>query len=352
MRLIAVSKDNGDTKMLLPIAKKAMDLGHNVFIFAEGMGVVHYKQQQVKTFFRAAPNPDPHTSFDTEAVLEHLFPDAVLVGFPNPNENLSRTFALKAVELCVPVIGVEDYWGGVKRNLDIEYDMILTIDDYAAEIARGCLNSNVPVYVIGNHAIPGADYVSPPAVIEGIAYLREKFDKVFVYGGGNVPYTTEELKLLVLSLYKTHGDWCLVPRYHPNLKRQPAKGVDETKLWEEVWDEILAPLGNRVQRLDAGNSDDMAIACDGYFSSLGSSMNSSISRGVPTVAVITSATIDEMKKSKLENFPSVYLGGAQVLKEPTNVLPLLVKPTLEKQAMFKPLDARLALNLIRSFFKL
>ncbi|OGY63549.1 MAG: hypothetical protein A3I89_02070 [Candidatus Harrisonbacteria bacterium RIFCSPLOWO2_02_FULL_41_11] len=345
LRLAVVSKDNGDTKMLLPIAREARQLGHKVIILAEGVGVDHYIKQGVKTFFRDVSNPDPKTDFDLEFLLSMAKPDAVLVGFPGPN-NLSGKISAVANDMGIPLIGVEDYWGGVKRYLEFKYSLLLTIDDYAAEIARNALGPKVPISVIGNHAVSGLDYRSPEAVLAGMEELKKRFNQVFVFGGGGGKHTTEELKLLVPSLQKTPGNWCLVPRYHPNLKKKLAEEIGDQRTFQEVWDELLLPLGDRVVRLDAGNSDDMAVVSDAYFSGLGSSMNTAIYSGKPTIAVVTAATMEAIRDSKLDAVPAVELGGAKTLTEVQDLQPLLVPPNDEVRKKFKPLDANLAVRKI------
>ena len=347
LRLLIVSKDNGDTKMLLPIAREAIRVGYEVNILAEGVGVAHYSAKGMVPFFADAPNPDPKTSFNWDALFRYLNPQVVLIGFPGPN-NLSRQAGLAANAKGVPVVGVEDYWGGVKRNLELEYSLLLTIDDYAREIARQCLGSGVPISVIGNHAIPGADYRSPEVVVEGMKKIRERFDEVFVFGGGGELHTTEELKLLVASLEKTSGNWCLIPRYHPNVKKKTATAIGDHRTFEEVWNEMLLPLGDQVVRLDAGNSDDMAVLCDAYFSGLGSTMSTAVYLGKPTVAVVTQATKEAIRDSKLDEVPAVKLGGAKVLSEVQDVRPLLVSPTEEVRKKFKPLDPILAVQAIEN----
>lgn len=348
LRLVVVSKDNGDTKMLLPIAQAARNRGHQVLILAEGVGVDHYTKQGVKTFFKDVSNPDPKTEFDLEGLLDLAKPDAVLVGFPGPN-NLSRKISAAANQMGIPLVGVEDYWGGIKRNLDFSYYFVLTIDNYASEIAKKALGLVCPVVlVIGNHAVPGNDYRSPEAVAEEMRKIREKFDEVFVFGGGGALHTTEELKLLVASLQKTPGDWCLIPRYHPNVKKTLAEEIGDNRSYEEVWNEMLLPLGDRVVRLDAGNSDDMAVVCDAYFSGVGSSMSTAASRGKATVAVVTPATKEAIRDSRLDEVPAVKLGGAQVLNKVTDVRPLLVPPTEEVRSKFRPLDSVLAVQEIEN----
>ncbi|OGF62489.1 hypothetical protein A2834_03420 [Candidatus Giovannonibacteria bacterium RIFCSPHIGHO2_01_FULL_45_23] len=346
---LVVSKDNGDTKMLLPISRAAIELGHKVRIMAEGVGVLYYKTAGIKPYFSDNnADPDPKTSFDAEALLEDVNPQVVLVGFPGPT-NLSRTIALAANKMGIPVVGVEDYWGGAKRNPEIKCALVLTIDEYSAEIARGCVGAEARVAVIGNHAIPGPEYKSPEAVLIGIKELRTQFEEIFVYGGGGALHTTEELKLLVPSLQKTHGNWCLIPRYHPNEKKKTAEEIGNKRIFVEVWDEILLPLDNRVRRLDAGNSDDMAVVCDAYFSSIGSSMNTAISCGKPTVAVVTPVMTDVLRTARLEAIPAVSLGGAKTLTEVMDIRPLLVRPDQAIMEKFRPLDAKLAVREIENF---
>ena len=345
-RLLVVSKDNGDTKMLLPIAKEAMRQGHKVIILAEGVGVSQYESAGITPFFSDVPNPDPKTNFNLNEFFRYLSPEVVLVGFPGPT-NLSRKVAIAANERDVPVVGVEDYWGGVKRNPDVVCSLVLTIDDYAAKIAQNCVQKNIPVRVIGNHAIPGADYKIPEAVLDGMKKIRSHFAEVFVYGGGDWYYTTEELKLLVPSLMKTPGNWCLISRYHPNVKRKIAEELKDGRTFAEVWDEMLSPLGDRVVRLDAGNSDDMAMVCDAYFSSMGSSMNTAIFCGKPTIAVLTEATAKGLQVARLDAIPAVHLGGAQTLVEVQDVRPLLVKPSQAQRDKFKPLNAHHAIAQIK-----
>ena len=148
------------------------------------------------------------------------------------------------------------------------------------------------------------------------------------------------------SLQKTPGNWCLIPRFHPNLikNKKIAEEIGDKRTFEEVWNEILFPLGNRVVRLDVGNSDDMAVVCDAYFSSLGSSMNTAIFCGKLTIAVLPKATMEEMYEAKLDVIPAVYLGGAQTLTEVQDLRPLLVSPPEESRKKFKPLDANLAVR--------
>ncbi|MDO8430352.1 MAG: hypothetical protein Q7S73_03220 [bacterium] len=345
LRILIVSKDNGDTKMLLPIARDARKFGHQVIILAEGVGVDHYKKEDVKTTFSDIPNPDPETNFDSDFLLECFSPDVVLVGFPYPN-HLSQEFGLAANRQNIPLVGVEDWWGGVKRNSNLRYSLVLTIDEYAADLVSGCLGSEVPVSVIGNHTIPNSDYHSPEAVLAGIKEIRSRFKEVFVYGGGGGKHTTEELKLLVSSLQKTAGNWCLIPRYHPNVKKMLAWEGGNKRTFAEVWDELLLPLGNRVVRLDAGNSDDMAVVCDAYFSSLGSSMSTAISFGKSTVAILPPATMDVMRDSKLEVIPAVYLGGAKTLTEVQDLRILLSYPSVETTKKFIALQPLKAIEAI------
>ena len=174
-RLMVVSKDNGDTKMLLPIVRCARELCHAVIIMAEGVGVEQYAKAGIKTFFSDVPNPDPKTSFDVDALLRYLEPDAVLVGFPGPN-HLSKQIGLEANRKLTPVIGVEDYWGGAKREPELRYSLVLTIDDYAADIAKEVVGPRVKVAVVGNHAIPNSEYRSPDAVLEGMEKIRSRFE--------------------------------------------------------------------------------------------------------------------------------------------------------------------------------
>lgn len=334
LRLVVVSKDSGDTKMLLPISVEARRYGHEVIILAEGVGVDHYTRQGVKTFFKDISNYDPKTEFDLEFLLELVKPDAILVGFPSPNNNLSRKISAVANQMDIPLIGVEDYWGGLKRVApEFKYALLLTIDDYAAEIAREALGLRVPILVIGNHAVPGPDYHSPETVLAGIKEIRKKFDEVFVFGGGREKQTTEELKLLVPSLQKTPGNWCLIPRYHPNVK-----------MFAEVWDELLLPLGDRVVRLDARNSDDLAVVCDAYFSGLSSSMSAAVSQGKPVVAVVTEAAKEVIRNVQLDYVPVVKLGGAKTLTKVQDLRPLLVPPSDEARSKFKSLDSVLAVQ--------
>lgn len=348
--MLVVSKDNGDTKMLLPIAKEAMRRGHEVNIFAEGVGVAHYAAAGIVPFFADTPNPDPKTSFNWDVIFNYLRPQVVLIGFPGPN-NLSWKAGTAANRKGISVVGVEDCWGGVKRNMETLYGLVLTIDEYAAQIVRDTGNCLWGVEVIGNHAIPGGDYESPGLVLGGMREIRKKFEKVFVFGGGRERHTTEELKLLVASLQKTPGNWCLIPRYHPNWKKKPATALKyHERSYEEVWNEMLLPLGDRVVRLDAGSSDDVAIMCDAYFSGLGSSMNTAIASGKPTIAVETPATKMALRESKLEVVPSVYLGGAKVLSQAQDVTPLLVAPSKEIRAKFKPLNPVIAMQKIERYF--
>lgn len=343
---MVVSKDNGDTKMLLPIAKEAMRR-HRVIIIAEGVGVLHYAKDGLKTFFSDVPDPDPKTNFDVDELLNFINPDVVLVGFPTQN-HLSKQIGSEANKKGIPVVGVEDYWGCVKRNPEIKYSLVLTIDEYAAELAREVVGLEVGIAVVGNHAVPGTDYKSPEAVLKGMKEIRTRFKEVFVYCGGGDKHTTEELKLLIASLKLTSSDWCLIPRYHPNEKKQMATEIVENRLFVEVWDEMLSQLGERVIRMDAGNSDDCAVVCDAYFSGMGSSMSTAISCAKPTVAVLTEATKEEIKKAKLEAVPAVKLGGARVLAAVQDLRPLLIKPPKSVRKKFRPLDAKLALDEIES----
>lgn len=345
-RMLVVSKDNGDTKMLLPIAQEAMRK-HEVIVFAEGVGVLHYPAAGIIPFFSDVPTPDPKTSFNVEEIFRYLNPQIVLAGFPGPT-NLSRAIAIAANARNTPVVGVEDYWGGVKRNPEIKYALVLTIDDYAADIVSGCVGPEVPVSVIGNHAIPGPEYQSPEAVLEEVKKIRTQFDEVFVYGGGGGKHTTEELKLLVSSLQKTPGNWCLIPCYHPNVKKAAAVEIGDSRSFAEVWDELLLLLGDRVRRLDAGDSVDMAVVCDAYFSSIGSSMNTAIACGKPTVAVVTPSMTEVLRVAKLGAIPAVCLGGAKTLTEATDLRPLLVKPEQATRKKFRPLDPKLAVREIEN----
>lgn len=338
-----VSKDNGDTKTLLPIVQAARCFGYHVMVFAEGVGVAHYAKEGVATFFSDAPNPDPHSSFDFVSLFSCVRPHAVLVGFPFPN-NLSHQASAAANLKGITLIGVEDNWGGVKRNSEYQYACVLTIDEYAKDLASPFVNPD-NIVIIGNHAIPGAEYHPHSSVSEQMKALRMKFDSIFVYGGGG-EYTTDELRLLVSSLERTPGNWCLIPRYHPNYKKKTAEEIGDSRSFEKVWDELLLPIQDRVVRVDEGNSDDMAMLCDAYFSGWGSSMSTAISCGKPTIAVSTEATQKALYEHCLDVVPAVYIGGAHLLQKTQDISPLLVAPPISVQKNLFPLNPGRAVDVI------
>ena len=346
LKLLFVSKDVGDTKMILPIAKEALVAGHDVFVVAEGKGANLYSEFGIETFFLGTPDfEEVAFTIDQAALLRNLNPSAVIVGFPGPL-NLSKKISLEANAAGIPVVGVEDYWACVKRMPEVMLSLVLTIDDYAVEIAKSFLGQDIRISVVGNHTVPGPDYRPSGDILDGIKELHTRFEEIFVFGGGR-ENTTDELKLLVSSLQKISGNWCLIPRYHQNYLEKISAGG---RKFRDVWDELLLPLGNRVIRFETGTSDDLAMVCDAYFSGCGSSMNTAIACGKPTVAVVTKTTMEVLRNSCLDIVPAVRLGGAQILTEVCDLRPMLTKPEKSVREKFKPLNAKLALKEIEKLF--
>ena len=262
-KLLFVSKDIGGTKMLVPIAREAKYAGYAVEIFCEGKGKSLWLVAGMKPYFEGTEDfqIQPFT-FNATQLLNEVAPDVLLIELPGP-VNIARSAGLEAMRRGIPVIMVEDFRACVKRLPEVKPSLVLTIDDVAAEIAREFLGNKIQVSVIGNHAVPNLkNYQLPEKISLGVATLRKRFDEIFVFNGRGYN-TLPEINLLVSSLLKTPGNWCIIPRYHPKHRGKIDKASGKTM--QEIWDEAFSPLGNRVVQLHDGDSSDMAMIADAFF---------------------------------------------------------------------------------------
>lgn len=333
-KLLFVSKDIGGTKMLVPIASEAKNRGHKIYVVAEGNGAFLWPRADMISF-----------AVSSLEFLKTIQPDAVLMEFPF-SANFAKNIGIQANQLDIPIILVEDYWGVCRRLSEVRLGLVLTIDEYAKKIAMETVGRNIPVEVIGNHAVANIEKYPPPAeVLEILSVARRRFQEIFIYVGGNV--VEADLRLLVSSLLCTPGNWGLIPCYHPNYR----DCVDRSsgKKCSEVWNAMLDPIADRVVRCDSITSDSLAVLGDACFSAFGSSVSTAIRAGKPVVILSTPESDTALKRVNLEEVPWLALGAAGMIRTPQNIRPFLVPPSKEVRNKFMPLNPFIAVNSIEDF---
>ena len=312
-KILFVSKDMGSGSVLVPVAK-IMKPDHNVVVIAEGLSISRWRKEGFDFYFQGTTDyRDEPFTVDAAALLKRLKPDVVVAGLSSPI-NLEEQFTSAANILGIPVVWLNDFWGGSTRN-NARPDMIFTIDHIDEKIVKENPRfEKGRVSTSGNLALNALENFSAP---EDIARRMNELKKPVILLAGGGASTTSVIEILVESLRMTPGDWTLVPWLHPkHAKRQGPDG----RTYGELWNGLLAEFGERVVEIPTDNADAIAMLADitvSPFSTL--LLPSVVAKKIP-VSVRTPEMVKDLKaQTSLERHPLAEVGAVFEMLGPTNL---------------------------------
>lgn len=309
-KVLFVSKDKGGAQVLIPLAKFVRKNGHEVVVVAEGLAAKQFEEAGFTLYFKGMVDfKEIPFMLDVIKVVENTKPDVIIVsaGFPI---NLEGAFAVASAKKGIPLVIMEDFWGGSGKLKGIIPQLILTLDAYGEKLVHEMF-PDVPTEVIGHHELPFP-----------ITRLLYSTDEVLsskkytcVYIGAGYP-TEAELKLLVDCLKMTDKEWCLIPCFHPkciNWKTEDGKRL------EDIWNEVLKPISGRVHFISDPVESIIPLA-DIVVSGFSTLLNLSAYLGRTTASLQTTETLASIKEQAgLDKIPIIELGCAHVITEPISL---------------------------------
>ncbi|MFY9462469.1 MAG: hypothetical protein WAP51_04690, partial [Candidatus Sungiibacteriota bacterium] len=317
---------------------------HDVVIIAEGLSVSRWRKEGFDFYFQGTTDyRDEPFTVDAAALLKRVKPDIVVTGLSSPI-NLEEQFTSAANILGIPVVWLNDFWGGSARN-NARPDMIFTIDHIDEKIVKENPRfAKVWVSISGNLALNALENFSAP---EDVARRMNELKKPVILLAGGGASTTSVIEILVESLRMTPGDWTLVPRLHPkHAKRQGPDG----RTYGEIWNGLLAEFGERVVEIPTDNADAIAMLADitvSPFSTL--LLPSVVAKKIP-VSVRTPEMVKDLEaQTGLTHYPLVEAGAVIEMAAPRNIKSLVDNAITadlltEGQAKYltkaKPFDSR------------
>jgi len=329
------------------------DEGNYVRIIAEGLAAAEFKKGDIPLYFEGTRNfQDEPFSLSRDLVLKLFFGavgprpnvDVVVSGSSSPI-NLERQFSQIARSLGVPVVALEDFWGGHLR-LDVKPDLLLCLDEYAEKLALE-RHGSIRTAVVGNHGVSREINPSPKALEFFSKFRSGKFRLVLSFFGGGTDCTSAEISMLVESLKLTSfSDWCLIPRLHPKLKdtKHPSGST-----WGEVWRKELSVFGDRLIWADHLSTEDVVVLGNVLFAGFSTTLTTAAVAGKRAISLWPPETRASLRKQTgLDQVPLVALGCARQITKPKDLLLTLSAP-LPNTSKLKPYDPKIAYRAIKDF---
>ena len=346
IRALFCAKDLGSAGMILPLVKEWQKAGHEAVVVTEGLAGAKFQEAGLPVFFKGTENfvSVPFT-LDVEAALEAIRPSAVVVGESAPC-HLEKQIAKAANILSIPLVAVDDLWGGFRR-LDARPDLILTLDELGVRKAKEAF-PDVSVSVVGNPGVPSEKELSELKELQvpALTSLKNSYVKVITFVGGGKESTLKELQLLLECLKLTPKSWCLVVSFHPKWRKVLNP---EGKEYGDVWSEALSSLGNRVRYThELGiSSRDAVVGADLVVAGVSTLMTTAAALGKPVVSLTTPEVLEVLRsEGGLDEVPQVSLGLAKEVVVPENLLSeSILDPDVRKMPVsYDPVQAALAVQ--------
>ena len=341
-KILFVSKDMGGGNVLVPTAK-VMHEECDVVVVAEGLSVNRWRKAGFELYFQGTTDyRDEPFTVDARSILKRVAPSVVVTGLGSPI-HLENQFGLAANDARIPLVWIEDFWGGNTRGA-AQPELIFTLDHIGVNIVRRNPRFvNTRVEIAGNLALNALENIAVPQD------LRTRMDElkkptILLVGGG--ASTTSVIEILVKSLRMTPGDWTLIPRLHPKWTNRKAEGE---KTYGEIWNGLLAEFGERVVEVPTDNADAVAMLAAitvSPFSTL--LLPSVVAKNIP-ISVRTPEMIQDLKaQTGLERYPLAEVGAVFEIERPMPLtaitIPALLDALRECQNEYlseaKPFDSR------------
>lgn len=351
MRALIYVKGAGPAQIVIPLIKLLELKNHVCDVIADGPAVSPCKDAGIVLEFGGPSGKIEYDSFSPAFaynILTAYNPD-VLILAPNGGPYMSEKGLFEGAQRAhVPIVLIEDFWGNAKR-LHGKADLYLVLDEYAELLVRREFKhpSHVAVSIIGNHA---AVSVTPSKeAVRFFKRLKEKFDHVLCYCGGGVEATGSELQLLAESIEKSSfSSWCILPRFHSGY----AKNFSPSgKAWGSIWNEMLFSFGfspDQVVFTDGFKTEEVVALSDVTFGGYSADFAKAVHAGKKAVSLFTEETKENMmKESGLSEVPLVYLGCAEKIETPVDLVTIL---NTQNRAILKlrPYDPNRAYEALRN----
>lgn len=331
-KIMPVFTDGGAANVVIPIVGELVSDGYEILPVVEGLGANRWPETWPKPIFRGTH--DYRTipfSLDVEALLKHYRPDVVIVGESFPN-HLEGQFARVAQQMGISVVPVGDFWGGfVRLGLTKSPDLILGLDEYDVRLVHDRF-PEASVIVMGNLGVSKESIVPVPELLA----LRASGHLVITLCGGG-PETTEQIELLLKCLAVTEREYKLILRWHPGERNLPDP-EHNNRPYQETWDTLLVPFGDRVVRVDEASAESVVtnsdIVCSGY-----STLLTFAAQVGATAVSLATPQVERMlqEESAAWEIPQVQLGLAHRVDKPTDLAQLQPCPE-EIRVRLKPFN--------------
>ncbi len=122
-------------KVALPILAEAKVQGNDVAIVAEGRATTICEESGLVLLIRGTDELQQFGHSQVSQVLNDYVPDVLLIGLSAPI-NWELEFAQVARGFKVPVVAIEDIWGGLTRLNGFVPDLALVMDSLAKRLAE------------------------------------------------------------------------------------------------------------------------------------------------------------------------------------------------------------------------
>jgi len=317
---VAVASDIGAANAVAPVLGALRGRGHTVRLFASEGGKASQRFAELGLEFELAGE---------SAVL----PDgasALISGISVPRL-AEEVLAQQAYKRYVPLVCIEDLWGGHSR-CTTPPALVLTVDDHGVSLV-GARWPAVRACAVG---FAGLFPLQPRAhVAEAFAEYRKRHGvKVVMFTDARVLYEPG-LRLLMESVLASKGRWHLLPSFHPRHRELLVPGTTSSLVGH--WQNILMPLRRRglVCNIDA-TGDEAAMLCDATASSFSSLLLRAALSGRKLFVVDTpEARANLLSGSNLSRNPLIA-GGETPLTVPADL------STLPASAGYRPhpIDAK------------
>ncbi|MDQ5950276.1 MAG: hypothetical protein QG585_218, partial [Patescibacteria group bacterium] len=339
MKILFVTKDLGAANAAIPVALLAREQGLNLHVLAEGKSIQSWKSAGFVLGFASEGQefPDGRTF---PMIAKDFFiddkPDVAVVTQSSPCY-LEQKMALQANDAGVPVAFIEDFWAGHRRTT-AKPDLVLTLDEAGADLARASYADGCEVVIAGNPSVK--EVIPSSATLDEMGILRQGYDRVFLFVGASPEPTTAELELLIECLKQTKDNWCLVPAFHPKHAQAMKDGV----LCQDIWQGMLAIFGDRIVSIpSAKNSDELAVLCDATFAAHSLTLISAVVGGRQAASLWTPASEASLSRQVgLLTFPLVSMGLPQI-REVVSLDSVPMVPA-SLSAKLRPFDPNVALE--------
>ncbi len=333
--------------MAAPLQQVLTGRGFETWVVAEGLSIGGWKKASVHLLKTGAADPAvEQDTIDCPAILGEVKPDVVIVGAGARPINLEKRMAVSAQELSIPVILLEDYWGGHTRFGGIPLQLVLTIDWFASVLAAKAF-PDAQVEVVGDGAVLKEIAIAAELIVK-MNDLRRRFRRIDVWASGGYH---GDLALLLQGMRQhmsKRAEAVLIPLIHPKVVNFPSGGM---KLGERL-SKMIEDSGVVVDWLaDVPRTDrfteQVVAQSDAVYSGFSKVLTTAAFWNKPCGALASPDGFEMLGVHGLSALPHVELGLATKISKPNEILS--TEPPGENRLKLKPYDPVLAADCIEAF---